>query len=491
MKELRNIPPHHTEREKRLYETLSFSKIRTVIFIVLIGILIGYQIYDPSKRVIEAIVGLVLIFTLWQFSELKALWFLLIIYPFPFSISLGNSNFIFVVLFFIIYLVRVSAGRSKFRSEKYFNLTIILLVLTYVISFYNITPTPRAMKIALIDTGNFFATVLFFYLIINFIDTEEKLKSTIRIFMISITLVIMFTLFELIFPGKTIIPAWLYTMHEAQLVMKGLRIMGPFHDYELVAEFFTLNALIIFFMLIRARRLLTRSIYAILLTLDLFMMFATITRGAIITLIIGLLYLAFLSRRDMNFVRLITISAMFVFLIFVLETFVARYTMSGSLFDRLIGTTIEKGFIPDTRTLVWDKALNRAMEHPIIGHGPGLDFSMLRFQQWRLPHSVYLFYLNMTGIVGLSVFMFLVYRLIKASSLGIKSSLIYSPFSEAFMKVLHVCLVMFLLDQIKIEYLRNDIYVYFIWFFFGLIASTRNIILKKEREQPTSTLSVS
>ena len=490
MKEYRNIPPHHTEREKRLHRTLSFSQIRTVIFIALMGILIGYQIYDPSKRVIEAIVGILLIFTLWNFSELKALWFLLIIYPFPFAISLGNSNFIFIVVFFIIYLVRVSAGRSTFRSDKLFNLPIILLVLTYIISFYNVAPTPRAMRYALVDTGNFFATVLFFYLIINFVDNEEKLKNTMRIAMISTTLVILFTLFELIFPGRTIIPAWLYTRHEAQLVMKGLRMMGPFHDYELVAEFFSLNALIIFFMLIRSRRLLTRSIYAILLTLDLFMMFATITRGAIITLIIGLIYLAFLSRRDMNFVRLVTVGTVLVFLIVVLESFVARYTASGSLFDRLIGTTMERGFIPDTRTMVWDKALRRAMEHPVIGHGPGLDFPMLRLQQWLLPHSVYLFYLNMTGIVGLSVFIFLVYRLIKASSLGIRSSLVHSPFPEAFMKVLHVCLVMFLIDQIKIEYLRNDIYVYFIWFFFGLIAATRNIIIKSEREQPAAAPSV-
>lgn len=491
MKEPRNIPTPRIVRKKRPPDKLSFPKIRTIIFIVIAGILIGYQIHDPSKRVIEAIVGLVLIFMLWRFSELKALWFLLIIYPFPFSISLGNSNFIFVVLFFIVYLVRVSAGRSKFRSDKFFNLPIILLVLAYIISFYNVTPTPQAMRFALIDTGNFFATILFFYLIINFVDNEKNLKNTVRIFMISISLVIMFTLFELLFPGRTIIPAWLYTRHEAQLVMKGLRMMGPFHDYELVAEFFSINALIIFFMLIRSRRLLTRSIYAILLTLDLLMMFATITRGAIITLIIGLLYLAFLTRRDINFVRLVTIAAAFVFLIFVLETFVTHYTMSGSLFDRLIGTTIKRGFIPDTRAIAWGQALETAMEHPIIGHGPGYYSFILRIRQWLLPHSVYLFYLNITGIAGLSVFIFLVYRFIKASSLGIKSSLLYSPFPEAFMKVLHVCLVMFLLDQIKIEYLRNDIYVYFIWFFFGLIAATRNIILKRERGQLASAPSLS
>jgi hypothetical protein len=51
------------------------------------------------------------------------------------------------------------------------------------------------------------------------------------------------------------------------------------------------------------------------------------------------------------------------------------------------------------------------------------------------------------------------------------------------MKVLHVCLVMFLIDQLKIEFIRNNVYVYSIWLFFGLIAATRNVILKQEAEQ--------
>jgi len=51
------------------------------------------------------------------------------------------------------------------------------------------------------------------------------------------------------------------------------------------------------------------------------------------------------------------------------------------------------------------------------------------------------------------------------------------------MKVLHVCFVMFVIDQIKIEYLRNDKYVFFVWIFFGLIVATYNVIRDKEKKR--------
>jgi hypothetical protein len=57
-----------------------------------------------------------------------------------------------------------------------------------------------------------------------------------------------------------------------------------------------------------------------------------------------------------------------------------------------------------------------------------------------------------------------------------------SPFPEAFMKILHVIIVIFLFDQIKIEYLRNATYTLFIWSLFGVILATYNIIKKDSRE---------
>ncbi|MCK4538702.1 MAG: O-antigen ligase family protein [Candidatus Krumholzibacteria bacterium] len=447
-----------------------------------VGLLIGNQIYAPNKRVIQSIVGFVLMSVLWNFSTLNALWLLAIMYPFPFAIVVGNSNFVFAILIFIIYLVRVSTGEEKIYFDKKVALPTIFLIGSYILSFYNVDPNTTLFRHALVNTGNMFAAMMFMVMVINLIDDEEKLARMVKIMAITATLVIAFTIIEILFPGKTIVPNWLYTAHKTRLIMKGIRMGGPFHDFELVAEFFAMNVLIFFFLFTRAKRMLMKSLYMGLLITDLMMMFTTITRGAFISLFIGVVYLTFLSRKDLNFVRLVMLAGTFALMIFVLETVVAQYTASGSLFDRLFQTTFEKGVIPTNRVAAWGGAIARGMQHPIIGNGPGWDFSGgLNVGLW--PHNVYLFYFNITGILGLGSFLFLLYRLGRATLPGVSSSLANSSYAEGFMKILHVCFVMFVIDQIKIEYLRNDKYVFFIWFFFGMIIATSNVIDKQKKER--------
>jgi hypothetical protein len=458
---------------------LSSSKVRLIVFIAAAGALAGSQIAHPSKRILEALGGLILVYLIWNFSTLSALWLLLVIYPFPFAISLGNSTFVFVVIIFIIYLIRVSARTATIRFDRQFNLPILLMVMSYIISFYNFQVSPDVMRFGIVHTANFFAAILFFYMIVNFVDNEERLYRTLRISMVTVVLIMVFTLLEGLFPGRQLIPQWLYTQHKAQLVMKGLRMEGPFHDFELNAEFCAINAPIILFLTIRARRLLTRSLFTFILVADIVMLFSTVTRGAFISLTVGMVYLAYVTRRDLNFPRLVVIAGAFVALAFIVDTLVAQYTVSGSLFGRMLETTFKNGVVPENRAAAWSGALSRGFERPFIGHGPGWDFTKtLGVELW--PHNAYLYYFNITGLFGLSAFVFLLVRLVQASLSGVRSSIMHDSFPEALMKPLHVALVIFIIDQIKIDYLRNDIYMYFVWLLFGLIAATRNVIRSRE-----------
>lgn len=467
---------------KRLPGMLTSLKIRTIVFVIAAGVFFGNLIYKPNKRVIESIVGILLVYVLWNFSTTAALWMLIVIYPFPFGISIGTSTFILIIITFIIFLIRVSTGMSKFRTDRYFNLPLGLMVISYIISFYNFEPSAWATQYAFIHTTHSFGMILLFYMIVNFIDDEEKLQKTVKFSMITIFLVLAFVLLEMRYPNKIIIPGWIYTTRKVGFVLKGIRMGGPFQDYELLAEFLSMNAPIIFFLVIRSKRLLTRSLYMGLLIADLFMLFTTITRGAFISLMIALVFMAFICRKDLNFVRLVIVSTAFIAIMWSLEAFVSRYTIAGSLFDRISTTYFERGVIPDSRVYAWTLAVERGMEHPFIGHSPGWDFTK-RIDVEMYPHNAYLFYFNITGFFGLFAFLFLLYRLVKATFLGIHSSLINSPFSEAFMKILQVSLLIFVIDQYKIEFLRNETYMFYVWFFFGLIAATRNIILKNKREQ--------
>lgn len=464
-----------------------FRWARPLAVIIGMGILVGTQIVSPAKRVIEAVAAGVVVFILWNFSTIGALWFLVIMYPFPFAISLGNSNFVFVLIIFLIHMIRVSSGAERFSLDRRVAAPVFFLVGAYILSFYNVVadPSPAIQKSALVHTGNFIAAVLFFFMIISFVDDEKALRRTVNVMVVCTTLVIVFTLLELLFPGRTLIPNWLYTRHRTQLIMQDIRMGGPFHDFELVAEFFAINMLFILLLAIRARRMLVRGIFLLLLVANLAMMLATITRGAFISLFIGFVYLAILSRRDLDIVRVVGIVAAFALLVVVLETVVAQHTTSGSLFERLLQTTFERGVVPENRVGPWFGAIERGMRHPFIGNGPGWDFSEgLGKGLW--PHNVYLFYFNITGIVGLAAFLFLLYRLFRMTTPAIGASIINDTFPVAFLKVLHVCLVMFMIDQLKIEYLRNEKYVFFIWLLFAMIAATSNVVRKQERERNLS-----
>ena len=92
---------------KRAIGSLSFSTVRNALFVIVLGIIAGSQIAAPNKRTIQAIVGMALVYVLWSFSTFHALVFIAIMYPFPFGIAIGNSNLVFTVIIFLIFMIRV------------------------------------------------------------------------------------------------------------------------------------------------------------------------------------------------------------------------------------------------------------------------------------------------------------------------------------------------------------------------------------------------
>jgi len=331
------------------------------------------------------------------------------------------------------------------------------------------------MRFALEHTVNFFVILLLYYMLINTIDDEAKLRKTMSFFMVSTALITFFSFLELLFPGRVLLPSVVFSTHKISLVMKGIRVQGPFHDYELLAQLFAINFPIIILMIVRSKRLLTRILYSVLLLSVLFMQFSTITRGAFISLIIGIIYLAWICRRDLNIVQFTGLVAAFIGVIVLIDATMTRYTVSGSLFGRLFQTTVERGFIPDTRLSAWTAAWNRWLLHPIIGNGPGWDFGGgITGTYW--PHCGYLYYLDTIGIFGLLAFLFVLFRLVRASITELRQPLATAPFPRALMKVFHVSLLIFIVDMIKVDHQRNFLYMYFVWMFFALISVTRRII---------------
>jgi O-antigen ligase len=228
-------------------------------------------------------------------------------------------------------------------------------------------------------------------------------------------------------------------------------------------------------LLVRARSGARRLIFGSLLAFTFFIMFATVTRGGIMALAVGLIYLLWILRKRVSFAQVALAVGATVGAFLLMNFYVANFTKSGDLIARLVDPQswqFESG-MPLSRASIWQDAFRRMMEHPIIGHGPfydvrkGIDF-------WYWPHNVYLYIGNLVGFVGLACYLWLLVGLFKISR-PVSLDLRDENYARAYLVIAHVQLVVFIIDQAKIDFLRNPIYPFQIWLLFAYIISAHRL----------------
>ena len=143
--------------------------------------------------------------------------------------------------------------------------------------------------------------------------------------------------------------------------------------------------------------------------------------------------------------------------------------------------------MPDTRSDSWSEAFQRSLEHPLFGHGP---YFTLRagVRRFFWPHNVYLFYFFILGLSGVICFVWILVNLLRTSFRHMGRSLTNIPFSKSLLLVLHVIVLIFAIDQLKIEYLRNTAYPFIAWFLFGLTAACAKIAAEVDRGEKAGSL---
>jgi len=448
------------------------DKLFWLTTVILIGLLMGQQIVAPSKRVLEAFAGLVLVAFVLRLDLYWSLCAFLIALPFPTRMKIGSTNIVFIAILLSVWLMRLALRQVRPVGKTFLDTPIIVLLLVYVASFWNIRNSEFLWP-ALTSFYGVLGSIVLFYLVVNFVRDDTSLERTMIVTQVSAALVIGVSLMGLLFPGITIVPNWIQTGSSQEIDISGIRLGGPFGASELLAEYCALNLPIQFLLLVRSRSLSRRSMWAALILLTFVIQIATVTRGAFIALWIGMAYLLFLMRKQLGF-RHIAISVITAIFLFVaLATFITARTKAGSILDRLTQTTFV-GYMPETRAHAWSDAWEMCKEHPVIGHGPFYPLRTAAGAQVLWPHSIFLYYIYITGWIGLAVFLFIVYKMFRRSLSAASRRLSDPHFSKSALLVLHVVLVIFMIDQVKLEYLRHHSYQFFIWSLFGLlVAATR------------------
>lgn len=448
------------------------------------GILLGQQYLNPNRRVIAVMVAAVLVGIAWRVDIIWGLGVVVLSVPYPRGTVFGNSNVALILVLLVIWLLRVTQRQSAGPRRTPLDLPIVGMLFAYLISFNNVSGHPD-LRYALENTQILVACVLMFYLIVGNVRTERDLRRFHFFQAFSLATILLITLYELNNPGKDFIPGWISfrATHGDEFNLSNVRVGGPFFDYELLAEFTALNLLLVVFMLLRSASRTRQAVLGGLFVLTTFVLFATVTRGAIFALGVATLYLLWILRRRLRFVPLTIGVASGVAVFLIMNAFVANYTRSGDLLERLFGTTFV-GLVPDSRQTAWQDGWERFLEHPIIGHGPYYS-PQTGTRTWYWPHNGYLYIANLVGIVGLSFYLWLVGRLLWITR-PVVDTLRHPSYVKSFLIIGHAQMILFLIDQIKIDYLRNEIYQFEIWLMFAGITSAF-LIMQDEQKRTSDT----
>jgi hypothetical protein len=217
-------------------------------------------------------------------------------------------------------------------------------------------------------------------------------------------------------------------------------------------------------LLLRARSNTRRTVLMVLFLINLFCLFTTVTRGAIIALTCGTVYLLWIVRRHLRFVPFASVVAGILVLVVGMNFFVSHYTKSGDLFGRLFETRIVNGWMPEDRAEVWTWAWQRALVHPILGQGP--YYVPIPGITYAWPHNNYLFTANIIGFLGLGFYLWFLWTLLRITR-PMTDDLRDPDYARAYLTIAHVQLVVFMINEFKIEYLRNDVYQFVVWVYYA------------------------
>jgi O-antigen ligase len=155
--------------------------------------------------------------------------------------------------------------------------------------------------------------------------------------------------------------------------------------------------------------------------------------------------------------------------------YVATFTRSGSILTRFVSENTSKfvGIMPEQRAAAWMGAWSRSLEHPFIGHGPYYS-GMSGTRSYLWPHCLYLFIANNIGFIGLGIFLWLLGTLLWMSRPR-TDDLRHGDFMHGYMIIARIQMVVFLIDEIKIEFMRNGNYEFQIWLMFALLTAAYQI----------------
>ena len=445
--------------------------------------------YLESSQLLQlsgAILAAIIIFVAAYAAPMRvSVAILLVLIPFqPIATSYGSAN---VVMTYVLAGALLIRGRLQYAPMLGLMLAVIF---AYLLSMSQL---PRSLYVLHgIEVIALVSSFLVFFLAYNLAREVEDPRSIINLLIVANVFAILYCIVQFtVAPGESL---ELFGVKELALNPNrgegDARLVGPFGTPGITAAYFMWMALILLYEAVNSlgRRRLFVAVVAIM---NVTMIVATANRGSFLVLLAGLLGFIFLYRKKLGFARIMQIVVVSTVVVVGATTFVATYTEFGQMFERLARTTETEDGLPATRSVSWPVAWENIQSKPWLGHGPRiLGSHERRFRHVppeqlvsQYPHNLYLHLLVTVGIVGAVSMLFFIFSVLWRIRQGAKRGHFSSEYERGWLLVGMILVIAFLVDELKIEFLRNSTvdYAHFVFAVFGIFVGWAD---KARRQAP-------
>lgn len=448
-----------------------WSRIVPTGILLFVAYQVGKIIQNPNRRVIESAAGGLLFYLALRMSIYQSLAFFLVVYPFPTITTVGSTNSMIMLVIAIVWSMRISAGELSIRFNGLLTPILPVVLFTYLLSCFNVHTQEEVDGAAriLFDVGS---GLVLYLCMLNFVVDEKSLRRIMFFFGLSSLLIHAVAFYEVILPGKGFLQGWLIDARSKELLERyGYRAGSAFRDFELLSEYCAVTAPLMAFMYLRSEAR-SRPFWGVLVFFTIISLFATVTRGGFISLAIGATYLFYLLRKEIGIFKSFGTLVGVFSVIGVIGAVLPQIFHMQSLYKRLEQTKLVHG-VPDSRVYTWSHTFVRAQEHLFIGHGPWYTFGS-GLVKWTWPHNGYIFLWVTIGLFGLLAYLGMFFTCL-ISSYRSGGPYLSGDFSKGLLTALHVSWLVFIVDQMKIDFGRNQTYFVFTWFMLALTATAYQV----------------
>ena len=450
------------------------------LLVVIVSVLLASVTMTPSKRNIQVLAAAIFLGIVLIAHPRKALYFTLAVIPYPAYTTVGSTSALLIMA--LVALVLVKSKELQLPTplqDKRIDTVLIGFALAVLIALYQVPP--EYLHRASTKTLGMISAILLFYVLVQLIQKKEHLFAVLQVVTLAAASLYLVGFLQSLFPDRPILPEFFkFSQKVASMeeIRRGeVRVMATFSGYELFAEFVALTLVLQYLQFRRAASLNARLVRLGIIAIGFGTLFATATRSALIILVLGWILITTFSPGIVPRKSLLQLAFLGMALFYLsLPFFGDYYNLMLERFD-LFKTSKDVQNLSG-RTEVFSHAFEDITNRPLRGHGFYEAEGM--FPGWVSMHihNLYLSISHKLGIPALVLFMAFVGTLLLDAFRMMRNPRVSRDLRMCLL-FLFAILVMFLVDQFKIEFTRDPLPMHTTFTLFGLTAAATRLARKE------------